>query len=68
MKDTPYRWRMTAKAVLAFAIRGQRNCEERMGVIKDDPERWEEYCHASNMKWELRHVEERIKAELDAMK
>ena len=68
MKDTPYGWRMTAKAVLAFAIRGQRNCEERMEVIEDDPERRKEYCHASNMKWALRHVEERIKAELDAMK
>ena len=68
MKDTPYGWRMTAKAVLAFAVRGQRNCEERMEVIKDDPERRKEYCHASNMKWVLRHVEERIKAELDTMK
>lgn len=68
MKDTPYGWRMTAKAVLAFAIRARQLCEERMEVIKDDPEHRKEYCHASNMKWALRHVEERIKAELDAMK
>lgn len=68
IENTPYGWRMTAKAVHRLAIKGQQIIEKRLTKIANDPNSRGEYRAAKNM-WEaLRSTELRIFYELNNQK
>lgn len=62
--DTPYCWRMTAKAALRWIIRAEKNIQERMAMIENNESQRQEYLRAKETWQALRGAEVRIAEEL----
>lgn len=68
MKHTAYGWRMAANAALRWAVNPQKEIEERLEVIENNPSRKEEYLNAKATWQALRSAEVKIRNGLNNSK
>lgn len=68
MKHVAYGWRMATKAALRWAVKAQKEIEERLEVIENNPSCEAEYLDAKATWKALRSAEVKIRNELNNSK
>lgn len=68
MKHTAYSWRMAANAALRWVVKAQKEIEERLEVIENNPSCEAEYLNAKATWQALRSAEVKIRNELNNSK